>query len=332
MSPQQAELFLKAVGCSDPVWKDDEWLLDSCPMAKWTHKSKTDSSASFGLRLPPNEEPYYHCFACHSGSPEDLINRIQLYAHNDGTLKGRNLKAARDILENADLSVVPLKDYESVTNVQVFEEWPQWFLNNFPAVQLYPVAVEYLKARGITFEEMIKFDLRFDLDREMVVFPYRDAFGRLAGARGRCINPTHKVGHHDYKVNGRNNSKLVFLNEQCMQTHSSVVLVEGQFDVVKTMRIVPNVIGNLTAKPTHEKLQKLSFMERLYLLMDNDDTGRLAAQKYHEALGSKLEVISITIPEPYKDPDSMPTTALQTLLNQSGVLCETSLAVKLPEW
>ena len=319
MTPKQAKLFLQALGAPVVHAEDsEEWVTCSCVLAPWTHKKGTDNNPSFAVHLKPGERPYYNCFTCGGGSLEDLIGTMELYKHNSPE-KGKhvNIKIAREILDNADVEIVPLPDYSEFSNhhTQQFEEWPQHYIDSFMPWKYVQEAYTYLKSRGITGEQAERFNLRWDSKKGMIVSPYSNVYGKLAGARGRAVQGGKGMdGHYDYTWNGRNNAGLVWYNEKVLNYGEPVVVVEGQFDLYAVDKVYPVVMANLTALPKPQKMKKLAQAPMVILMNDNDETGQAANEKYIKYLkeyGTPYHVVEYPVIKDEKgelvklDPDKM---------------------------
>lgn len=256
----------------------------SCVLAPWTHKKGTDSNPSFAIHLKPGERPYYNCFSCGGGSLEDLLGALELYKYNSPE-KGKNinLALAREVLDNAEIEILALPEYGEFSNhhTQLFEEWPKHYIESFVSWKYCKPAFEYLKQRGITGEQATRFDLRYDSKKEMLVSPYSNVYGKLAGARGRSVvgGKGHQ-GHFDYTWNNRNNARMVWYNEKVLNYGEPVVVVEGQYDLYAVDKVYGSVMANLTAKPTPEKMKKLAQAPLVILMNDSDETGQLANERY----------------------------------------------------
>jgi DNA primase len=303
MTIEQAQAFLIALKAPNVHIKNDIIVQSSCPLAAWTHQSHKDLNPSFALFCKPGETTYYHCFTCGDGSAEDLIGAIGMYAKDD--LSSYDLKAARLILENEQF-VVPLPEYsEGVPKQQVFEAWPEWWLESFQTVAYSQPSLDYLASRKVTPDEAQEFELHYDHVRQMIVFPYWSVYGKFAGARGRSILPG--VGgakkHYDYKWNQRNNSKLTWYNEQCLNLPGPVVVVEGQYDVLRVWKRWKKVVGNLTGLVVEAKIQKLCESEMLIHIPDADQTGERSVEGYMDAAKRcGLKYRKIDVGEGVKDP------------------------------
>lgn len=326
MDKEQIRQFMTAVG-SKQLQDAGEWTRGTCPLAPFLHSTGKDTNPSFGVK----EElggAHYHCFTCTSGTPESLLTTLKMYLREQPQYKDLyDLETADYILEHAALNVHSLPDFDSVGHYsKTFEPWALWFLDQFPSAVNVPKALDYLTrpkplegearqphhGRGLSVEEILKYDLRYDPIRDMVVTPFYDHYMRFAGMRGRSIEGST---HHDYTFNKSNNTQLTFFNEQVFQNDEPVIVVEGQFDVIATARVYQNTVGNLTARMSKEKLEKLASLDTVIFMLDNDLTGQRATEKAIEYLADKpVRVGVITLPQ--KDPDSVSEETLRKAIGE----------------
>jgi hypothetical protein len=289
---EHSKALLQALGAKISTIKaDGKWLRCSCPLARWRHQNHKDSNPSFALSLDETERAYFHCFTCESGSAEELVQTIEMYSRGDPELAHLyNFKRAHEILDNQELLLPDMPDYDPdapASDKKPFVAWPETYLQSFMKAMSVPIAVDYLlrpqtevnefgqKCRGIAPETASYFDLRYDHSKGMVVFPYRDVNGKLAGMRGRSL-VEHM--HHDYTwYNGNekiNNASLVWYNEPMFNLPGWVVVTEGQMDCARVAVHFPKVVANLTGKPVLSKMDKLvGWAEGTILIPDNDATG-----------------------------------------------------------
>ena len=158
----------------------------------------------------------------------------------------------------------------------------------------------YLVQRGVSDQIIQQFQLKWDPKRHMIVAPYWDVHGRFAGARGRlALGPdtsmntiAHVTGsynfqpqkHYDYSFQGVNNARLCWYNEQVLNLPGPVVVVEGQFDLWKTVQVFPKTVACLTSKPTREKMKKLGDSGTVIQIPDRDEAGRQSIGTYAQVL------------------------------------------------
>lgn len=276
MNQQQAEDFLKALGVKHVQYNKPGWVTAACPFAPWLHKGGKDSNPSFGLKYEVGARSYFNCFACGSGPAEELLQALEMYIISRPDLRQHyDFKHARAILTAEDDEIPVLPEYKEFGQeiIKEFEEWPWHFINGFQA--LSSDAQAYLAGRGVFENQWKHFNLRWDPKKRMVVMPYLNAYGKLAGARGRSIDSDVQgwKRHWDYTWNGVNNSALCWYNEQSLQLDGPAVVVEGQFDVLRVAQVYSKVVGNMTAHPTRVKLLKLLYSPLVVLIPDNDGPG-----------------------------------------------------------
>lgn len=303
MNAEMGVAFLNALGAKRIRAKENGWIEACCPLAPWTHAKKVDNNPSFGLSVNPVGRSHYSCFVCQSGSAEELVQVLEMYT--DGQHKQYNFVLCHALLEQAP-EVLSLPDYgEFKQPVLEFTEWPKYWLDSFKTIDWFSTATEYLHTRGVDMYTAGKFDLRYDTQKKMIVCPYWDVFGRLAGARGRSIQDSVQGSgkHFDYSWERKNNSRLVWYNETVLNQSGPVVVVEGQFDCWKTARAYPKVVANLTARPSWEKMKKLGDCPFVIQIPDNDEAGKGSIPqyvKYCHQLGIGYKVLHLG--EDVKDP------------------------------
>lgn len=303
MTVEQCLAFLEALRVKNVFVKDNGWVIGSCPLAQWTHKNRTDHSPSFGLSISPGGHSYFMCFACRQGSAEELVSSIEMYSQ---ALPERDYDFLRchQILSEEEY-VVPLPAYgEFGPPGQVFTEWPAYWLDSFQKAEWVDTSMNYLNHRNVAMTVILQFDLRYDPKRQMLVAPYRDVFGRLAGARGRAIDVLAKQKHYDYTFQGVNNARLVWFNEPVLNLPGPVVVTEGQFDCMRTVQAFPKTVANLSSKPTLEKMKKLGDCGTVVQIPDRDEAGAQSVQVYAKFCHQfDLKHRVVHLDEGVKDPD-----------------------------
>lgn len=321
MTPEQAIGFLKALGAK-PKYEGGPWVTCSCLLAPWLHQNGKDSNPSFGVSVAAGKTSHYNCFTCQSGSAEELLQTLEFYcAKTPGLGYKYNFPAARAYLDQEAIDVFPLPDFEGPDQDydKEFEEWPGYFIDNYSSIIYNKNALDYVTGRGVTMEQITQHGLRYDAKRNMVVFPFWSVYGKLAGARGRCIGPDG-LQHHDYTWNQVNNTALVWYNEPVLNQDEPIVIVEGQFDCLAVERCYPHVLSNLTAKPTLPKLKKLQQCSGVVLMLDNDKAGKEATEKYLEYLHKNgINVVVAELPDGIKDPDKLGTEGIAEILEYLGL-------------
>jgi 5S rRNA maturation endonuclease (ribonuclease M5) len=326
VTPDQAKQFIKALGGKPQ--HDGVWVRSPCPLAPFLHQSGKDTHPSFAVNVQEGQRAFFHCFTCMSGSIEQLLQTLEMYAAKDAPYQTKyDFKTARQIMDDEEVVVMPLPAFSEFGAAadKTFVEWPGGFLENFIEWKYSKECVLYIKYRGIPYEQADAMGLRYDPLRRMLVFPFRTVYGRLAGARGRSCLFNANLKHYDYTWNEVNNSKLVWYNEQALQLMQPVVIVEGQIDALAVQRVYPAVMANLTAKPTYEKMRKLQDAPAVVTMLDNDSTGDAARAKYEEYFIDKgMTYAHIIPPKEYdengklvkNDPDKLGVDWIRSQLAQ----------------
>jgi hypothetical protein len=224
---------------------------------------------------------------------------LELYSHAS---KDYDFARCHQLLSEEQY-VVSLPAYgEFPSQAQVFVEWPVYWLDSFMQAWFHAEGHQYLLSRWVSPETAHQFSIRYDVKRQMVVAPYWDVFGRLAGARGRKVTEGGQQ-HFDYTFQGVNNARLVWYHEQVLNDPGPVVVVEGQFDLWRTVQAYKKTVAALTAKPTLEKMKKLGDCGTVIQIPDLDEAGEQSIgvyAKYCQQLGLKHKVVRLG--EGVKDP------------------------------
>lgn len=324
MSPEGVVKYLQALGAQEPEVKG-EWVNAPCPLAPFFHKSGTDSRPSFGVRL---ETGGFNCWACKSGTLTTLIQLIEDKLRTREDLLPRyNLQLARAILDGMEDTIEALPEWTEFTPPKkAFTPWPDWWLEPYLPWSMATPAVEYLqegrlamgKGQSIPAEVADHFDLRYDTKYHRILCPYRNAYGKLAGARGRALDPNATLGHWDYTWQSVNNAALVWYNEQALaasvEDEKPLVVVEGQFDAMNVWRAYPYVVANLTSKVTPEKVAKLKQAPGILFMLDNDKAGEEGIARFLSLMGPDAQYGKVEYPPEFKDPAAIPLGILQEVL------------------
>lgn len=316
MKIEPLKAFMAALGVFNVNYAGGGWAQSSCPLAPWTHKSGKDANPSFGVSVGDGPS-HFNCFVCSSGSLAELVQTIEMHLPTSSSLVRMRYKTvkAREILDASESDMAMLPDYEELvpSPYTQFQEWPEYWLQTFPKWDdLFEPREYVLHERKLNQDTADAFDLRYDVDRSMLVAPIRDVEGRLCGARGRRI-AGEGLKHFDYAWNNVRNSHLVWFNEMALDLLGPLVIVEGQFDAMRVWPHHPKVMAILSAKTTPYKMAKLTAMDQVVLMLDNDETGKQKTGEWAEYLQRKgVQVGIIELPEGVKDAGEAPEAWLHS--------------------
>ena len=207
---------------------DQAWI--SCPLAPWTHASGTDRNPSCGVRL--NEVPTkYHCFSCNaSGTLKDLFWRFYQYTKHAEARRIALMLAESD-MPTLDILLDRLPDIGAQIPVKELPtNAPASLLDEFDDLSSSLIAVHYVKSRRVSDDAIEKSLLKYDPEKNMIVFPCFDFdFVYLRAAVGRLASFREK-GHYNYF---NLPTKFSLGGEHLINPNSDfVVLVEGLFDLL----------------------------------------------------------------------------------------------------
>lgn len=237
-----------------------------CPFCTH-HKNKMEVN----LRTTAKRENFWHCWVC--GAKGKTL--LALF---------KKVKAPKDKIDELNLLVIPTKREEIVTDTL---ELPKEFisLSNIIEDRIGQIeakhALKFLKKRGITQNDIIKYNIGFCKDGaygERVIIPSYDAEGRL----NYFIARSYKDSDRKYK-NPPASAKDVIGFELYINWNAPIILVEGIFDALTIKRNVVPLFGKIL----HDKLMQTlvkSSVDRIYIALDND--ARKDALKQAETLMS----------------------------------------------
>lgn len=180
-------------------------------------------------------------------------------------------------------------------------------------------AIEDLVAAGITIKrEQGEKNTQtgkgfYDRFRGRIMFPIRDIHGVVVGFTGRVLKETDRSGGKYVNTPQTlvyDKSRIVFgldKARQAIRQKKSVVLVEGQMDVIACHQSgMENVVATSgTAMTEHQVALLIRYAKDMRIAFDADEAGQAAAKRGIDiAIKSGMHVKVITIPQGYgKDPD-----------------------------
>ena len=239
-----------------------------CPFCTH-HKNKMEIS----LRTTPKRENFWHCWVC--GAKGKTI--LTLF---------KKIKAPQDKIAELNILIVPSKKEEHIAQGAL--ELPKEFISLSDEVENKIAQIEakhalkFLKKRGITQDDVIKYNIGFCKEGKYeyrVVIPSYDSLGKLNYFIARDYK---EPSLRKYK-NPPASAKDVIGWELYINWDAPIILVEGIFDALTIKRNVIPLFG----KVLHDKLMKKlveSSVNRIYIALDAD--ARKDALKQAEQLMS----------------------------------------------
>jgi DNA primase len=237
-----------------------------CPFCTH-HKNKLEINCITNAK---SENPW-HCWVCEA---KGKTIRSLL----------KNMKAPSNKLTELNMIIAPGKEYKHVSTML---ELPKEFISLTDIVENRITTIEakhaikFLRKRGITADDIIKYNIGFCNDgpyKERVIIPSYDENGII----NYFIARAYKDGPTKYK-NPPADAKSAIGWELYINWDAPIILVEGIFDALTIKRNVIPLFGKII----HEKLMKklvASSVNRIYIALDPDAIKN--AFKYCEELMS----------------------------------------------
>lgn len=176
---------------------------------------------------------------------------------------------------------------------------------------IYKHAIRYIKARGVTNKDIIKYNIGFCEEgeyRNRIIIPSYDTDGSLNYFVGRDIFDS-KLKYKNPKV-----SKDIIGFELFINWKLPIVLCEGVFDAMAIKRNAIPLFGKTIPNSLAKKIVQ-NRVKNIYLCLDNDaqkDSMRISKQ----FMDNGIEVKNIRLPEG-QDPSSIGFSNFLTYINSS---------------
>lgn len=277
--------FLQAINVKyNPHTFNGPWINIPCPFAPWYHAKGTDSNPSFGVRIDEDKKTTCKCFSCNTKGSLAII------AAKLGRLRGKDYSEQAHWAEMTELQTKlgkPLRDWDEAYEDAALANGKS-FIPDQDARLEYPHAVglPYLRERGVSWLDVVRFDLRFDPHQRRVLFPIYDDNGLFRGFSGRSIMDADRLDKKNPKIRdyfGLPKRELFLFHRNFPRTiredhgfFGRQVFVEGLFGELATYQAgFINANATLGTAATPEKIRTI--IERrqpAYFLFDNDKAGQ----------------------------------------------------------
>ena len=350
--------FLKRLG-AQRVSVRGKVVQASCPMAEWKHAGGHDANPSFAVFTTADGEAKWRCFGCASGgSLLELTWRLKFLRREDSSWMSKQstyldiqdspspevvrarLEAAKDkpedkvVREIAGIQILPVVLPKAFRNAP--PPLPEDTLLHFVPVGDEGPACDLMVERGVSKEEILRWELMWHPPTRRLAIPIRDRMGRLVGVSGRaedklcyrCNTPiikkliTGKMRLWCPTCERRTPPKYLhsegfrrdfyLYGEHLLQPHHKVVyIVEGFFDVIALWTLgyegAVAVMGTYLSAFQIEKIVKL--FDRAVVIPDGDEAGRIMGTKVYGQLAPRMSVKLVRTPDGMDPDDFTPEIA-----------------------
>lgn len=274
MNVETLERLLRDLGIPQDLDHDATKFQVSCPLAPWTHEKGTDNKPSMLVDIG-EKMPRYHCFACKShGWLSTLVKNYNKLAN------GR----------------VPVNSYFSKfahlrpgvrrkRKVEPAMPLPEHLMNGLFDFTEYEDAIAYLESRDIDTNVAIEYNIKYDPERDMVVFPVYNARGQFMGAVGRSLQEKRFHNYFHFKTA----ATLGGIDK--LKEPKRIFVVEGWIDLLTAAPWVLEYDGGIvctwTSRMSAGQAALLSsFDSTIYCLYDSDRAGEEGWQSIVSYFGS----------------------------------------------
>jgi DNA primase len=225
-----------------------------CPFCTH-HKNKLE----INLRTTSKRENFWHCWVCGSKGKSllALFKRIKAPQDKINELNILIVPANKEIHISSDILELP-KEFISLSNI-IEDKIAQIEAKH---------ALKFLKKRGITQDDIIKYNIGFCKEgkyNDRVIIPSYDNNKRL----NYFISRDYKEPSLQKYKNPPVSAKDVIGFELYINWDAPIILVEGIFDALTIKRNVIPLFGKVIHGKLMEKLVKSS-VNRIYIALDVD--------------------------------------------------------------
>jgi DNA primase len=148
-------------------------------------------------------------------------------------------------------------------------------------------------------------------DNYPLIMPYKSAYGEIVALVGRTLlseEERSKEGIAKYKntvFQKRNYLFGLYENKRNIIQQDSVYIVEGQFDVIKSVESgFRNIVALGNSNMTYYQFSIISrYTNNIFLLLDNDEAGERGRRRIVERFGKYANIRNFYLPKEYKDID-----------------------------
>ncbi len=283
----------------------------SCPLAQKNHGDPYDYNCSCSVSVTDDEPSLARCFSFNcgfkgsfyrmlsecaeaKGNPHDLLAVLEKIAPTEKfTIEASQKRSLKRHEEEVDAMRRP--SIRSEDRDLMPEGRFNRYANSVPS---------YIKKRSLTIETCKAWGLGHDKKRGCLVFPVRRHDGKLIGLSGRYYIPDPPRKYHNYA--GLDKTRYLY-GEHMLEMEQPVIVTEGQIDAILTWQHlgIPTVASLGEGFSLNHVRTICAFNPPVvYLFLDNDQAGRMAAEKIEFQLRGRLPV-KIMLPPLGMDPGEL---------------------------
>jgi len=273
MKREDVKEFLTLLGCRQ-IRDSGDWVTASCPLARWTHKSRTDRHPSFGVTVNNHGQSIFKCFTCHQNA-----STLDALVFSLSTYSKVYRKKASDFLNTNEI-------YEETSKIEIIDRWgedrpskKQIATRDITVLDPYPLlsdpsvpqaARDFIIKRGSSIAVSDYFGVRWDREGNAFIFPsiYRN---RVSSIKARRISSKEFW----FPLGG-----LYLFGWHRLSWDKPVWIVEGEFDLLRLNALGEYNVLCLGGSSISKNLADFLPCHTVVLGFDNDPAGRNAAARF----------------------------------------------------
>ena len=291
MSVQSVITLLNSVLGSGKHTSEDD-IAYHCPFCNH-HKRKLEVNI---------RSQHWHCWVCNTSGRKLGILFRKLNVSRDKIAK---LTTLLD-----DVQPRPSKTSTDTPIVNLPDEFkPLWVINQVSPE--FRNAVAYLKSRGITIHDILKYRIGYCEDgiySGKIIIPSHDANGNLNYFVSRAYYSNDRIKHKNPAI-----SKDIVGFELHINWHMPIILVEGAFDAIAVKRNAIPLFGKTISNALKRRIVEKGVRD-IYICLDDDAKKQsIEAAEYFIANGVNVYVVDIS----GKDPSELGFARITQLINSA---------------
>lgn len=278
MQRKDIEYVLRKLG-QDKFKYTSDWVMTSCPLAKWTHSNGLDRKPSFGVHESKGISSV-NCFGCQfTGGMISLIHEVKHHVLESGEECNIDFDELVDFVLLAEESE---GDSALATDTVVIQPVVPKDL-----MACLGIRHKYIEDRGISSDTARKWNLGWSASEQRVLFPiYGTDYDRPVGIAGRTVigaDPKWKNYPEKFKK-----SDHLYGEHFVADGKEVLIVVEGQVDVVIVSQALDlaglsdkfGCVGLMGSKASVEQRNKLlAFGGEIVCMLDNDHSGKIGTKE-----------------------------------------------------
>ena len=197
----------------------------------------------------------YHCFVCDFRG-RGITTMLRRLGHD---VSGSFIKERKLTLESIKKFFSPTTPTDEIIPVNLPKGYQRLYSLRFS--KFYSLGWEYLKSRGFVENDLLKYNVMYNIVERRVLFPSYDSNFRLNYYLSRSIDEGEYIRYQNADVK---KSEIVF-NEYLIDWDRELFVVEGVFDsVLSRLNSVP-LLGSALS-PKHHLFHKIMYHDSSVVL------------------------------------------------------------------